>query len=60
MGAAIEAMACGDVAPSQAAEMARVIDTFVRTLVAAEIEQDLAELRKTLRDSESSELGRKL
>jgi hypothetical protein len=59
MGAVIEAMACGDVAPSQAAEMARVIDTFVRTLVAAEIEQDLAELRKTLRDSASSELGRK-
>jgi hypothetical protein len=59
MGAIIEAMASGDVTPSQAAQMARPIDTFVRTVVTAGIERDLTELRKTLRHAESSELGRK-
>ena len=59
MGAVIEAMACGNLTPSQAAQMARPIDTFVRTLIAAGIERDLAELRKNLLDTEPSELGRK-
>ena len=59
MGAVIEAMACGNLTPSQAAQMARPIDAFVRTSIAAGIERDLAELRKTLLDTESSELGRK-
>ena len=35
MRAVVEAMACGDVTPSEAKQMARVIDTFVRTLVIA-------------------------
>ena len=52
MAAVIEAMACGDLTPSQAAQMARPIDVFVRTSIAAGIERDLAELRKTLRDTE--------
>ena len=59
MGAVIEAMACGNLTPSQAAQMARPIDAFVRTLIAAGIERDLAELRKNLLDTEPSELGRK-
>jgi len=57
MGAVIEAMARGDVTPHQAAEMARPIDVFVRTVVTAGIERELAELRNSLRDRES--LGRK-
>jgi hypothetical protein len=59
MGAIIEAMTSGDVTPSQAAQMARPIDMFVRTVVTAGIERDLAELRESLRDAESSEPGRK-
>jgi hypothetical protein len=61
MGAINDAMARGDVTPSQAAQMARPIDTYVRTIVTAAIERDLAALRNTLRDAESSssELGRK-
>jgi hypothetical protein len=41
--------------------MARPIDTYVRTFVTAGIERDLAALRRTLRDTESSssELGSK-
>jgi hypothetical protein len=58
MRAVIVAMASGDVTPRQAAEMARPIEIFVRTSIAAGIERDLAELRKTLGE-ESSELGRK-
>ena len=55
---AFEAMLSGDVTPCQAGQLARPIDTFVRTVVAAGIERDLAELRKTLGE-QSSELGRK-
>jgi hypothetical protein len=58
MAAVIEAMARGDLTPSQAAQMARPIDVFVRTSIAAAIERDLADLRKTLRGTES-EPGRK-
>jgi hypothetical protein len=59
MGAIIEAMASGDVTPSQAAQMARPIDTFMRTVLTAGIERDLVELRESLRDAESSGPGRK-
>ncbi len=55
MAAVIEAIARGDVTPSQAAQITRPIDTLVRISIAAEIERDVAELRRTLR--ESSEPG---
>ena len=57
MGAIIEAMASGEVTSGQAAQMARTIDGYVRTLITAGIERELEELRKTLRDAELANLG---
>jgi hypothetical protein len=59
MGAIIDAMASGYVTPSQAAQMSRPIDTYVRAVLTAGIERNLAELRQLLRGRESSEPGMK-
>ena len=59
MGAIVDAVASGELTPGQAAQMARTIDGFVRTLITAGIERELEELRKTLRDEESGQLGRR-
>jgi hypothetical protein len=53
LGAVIAAMARGDVTSSQANEIARPIDTFIKTLIAARIEINVANLQKSLGEGES-------
>ena len=53
LGAVIAAMARGDVTPSQANEIARPIDAFMKTLIAARIEINVADLQKSLGEGES-------
>ena len=45
-------MARGDVTPSQANEIARPIDAFMKTLIAARIEINVADLQKSLGEGE--------
>ena len=42
--AIVEAVASGDLTPSEAAELSKVVDGFTRTLEAADFEQRLAKL----------------
>jgi hypothetical protein len=58
MGLVTRAMARGEVTPSEAYEIARFFDTYLKTEIAARIEKELAELRKSLRDAESTGLRR--
>jgi len=47
-GALIEAVAAGDITPSEAAELAKLVDGYVKALEASEFEERLAKLeRKT-------------
>jgi hypothetical protein len=52
MGAVIAAMARGEVTPSEVNEIARPIDIFIKTLIAAKIETNVANLQTAL-ESES-------
>jgi hypothetical protein len=56
MGLVTRAMARGEVTPSEALEIARFLDTYLKTEFAARIEKELAELRKSLRDAEPTGL----
>jgi hypothetical protein len=58
LGAVIAAMARGDVTPSQVNEIARPIDLFLKALITARIEGNLADLQKSLGEGESSHPGR--
>ena len=44
--AIVEAVANGDLTPSEAAELSKVIDGFARTLEAADFEQRLSRLEQ--------------
>ena len=59
MGLVTRAMARGDVTPSEAHEIARSMEIYLKTEFAARIEREVAELRKSLGEIQSSELGRR-
>jgi hypothetical protein len=46
--AIVEAVATGDLTPSEAAELSRVVDSYTRTLQAAEFEQRISKLEKAI------------
>jgi hypothetical protein len=46
--AIVEAVASGDLTPSEAAELSKVVDSYARTLQAAEFEQRISKLEKAV------------
>jgi hypothetical protein len=46
MGAIVEAVATGDLAPSQAAELGNLVETYVRSLEAAEFDRRIRALEE--------------
>jgi len=58
IGLVTRAMARGDVTPREAHEIARTIEIYLETEFAARMEREVAELRKSLGENQSSELGR--
>jgi hypothetical protein len=46
--AIVEAVASGDLTPSEASELSRVVDSYARTLQAAEFEERISKLEKAV------------